>query len=77
MSYARWQCALPARIHVHSRLQSRPVAPVKAIKLRDQLLRKIESVALEGAVKTQSVWSHIETRVVMLMDWVLYQKHTA
>jgi hypothetical protein len=50
-------------------------APEKAIQLRDQILQQVKSSKNELSMSNSHLWTDIEAKVVMLMKWVLCQKH--
>lgn len=50
--------------------------PQNAVKLRDQLMRQVGLLAKQEPTTASPVWSSIQTKVEMLIDWVLCQKHT-
>jgi hypothetical protein len=60
------------RVHYGDQL-----APEKAEKLRGQLIQHVKSLAAARSPPSSLVWNNIETKVVMLMDWVVCQKHLA
>jgi hypothetical protein len=47
----------------------------KAAMLRDQILAQIKPFKLEASMPDSHVWFDIETKVVMLVGWVLCKKH--
>jgi hypothetical protein len=52
-------------------------APEKAEKLRNQLIQHVKSLAAERSPPYSLVWNNIETKVAMLVDWVVCKKHLA
>jgi hypothetical protein len=52
-------------------------APEKAVVLRDQLLQQIKPFKNEASMPDSHIWTNIETKVHMLMAWVLCKKHIA
>lgn len=50
-------------------------APEKAIQLRDQIMQQVKSSRNELPTPESHIWDDIETKVVMLMEWVLCKKH--
>lgn len=50
--------------------------PQHAVKLRDQLMRQIDLLAQQEPTSASPALSGIQTKVEMLIDWVLCQKHT-
>lgn len=49
--------------------------PEKAVLLRDQILQQIKSFKNEASMPDSHVWTDIETKVVMLVGWVVCKKH--
>jgi hypothetical protein len=52
-------------------------APEKAVKLRDQIVQQInmKSFKTEASTPNSHVWTDIEEKVVMLLEWVLCKRH--
>jgi hypothetical protein len=47
----------------------------KALMLRNQILQQIKPFKNEASISGSAVWNDIETKVDMLMGWVLCKKH--
>jgi hypothetical protein len=65
-------CVLAARA-----ARTCPTAPEKAVKLRDQIVQQInmKSFKTEASTPNSHVWTDIEEKVVMLLEWVLCKRH--